>query len=310
MNIEIYSAAYGNIAKDFAISPQKINRAWMSTPKNAYSYKCLPLRIANELGWQIECPTNFTCVWDGGESKESIKFSFENPNDLHKNSTIKSYFGSGILTFGLPYIIRTPKKKSIYIRGPTNFYKEYCQYLDAVIETDWMNYYFTYNIKINKKDSVISFSKGEPICSFIILDLEEISNTQLINKDINKNKTLKRLQEFFTKKRIKNPSHNLDYYKGGYKGPQFKIAKTEDFKKQSIKFSHENKAIGCPFLHFNKLNLKEIQNPTFKNKFNFFKSKIYKKITFIKYLILNIIYFTINRIYTFTDKIHKQFIPK
>jgi hypothetical protein len=277
----------------------------MNTPKSSYSYKCLPLRIANELGWEIGCPTTFTCVWDGGESKESIKLSFENPNDLHKNITVKSHFGSGILTFSLPYIMRTPKKKSIYIRGPTNFYKEYCQYLDAVIETDWINYSFTYNIKINKKDSIISFTKGEPICSFIILNLEEISNTHLINKNINENKMLKRLQETFAKKRAKNHGHNLDYYNGGYTGPRIKITKENE-----IKYSHKNKAIGCPFLHFNRLNLKDPETLNLKNKFKFLKSKIYKKTIFIKNLILNIIYFIVNRLYYFVDKMHEQLIPK
>lgn len=131
-----------NIHNYFLISPQRPQRSWMEEKTLAFSYKCLPLKTANQLGWQISCPIDFSCTWGGDFLPESLKIEykdtgdkdldFENKKiiDLH---IVESHFGHGILTFNIPYIFRTPKKKALYIRGPTNWYKEYCQYLDAVL---------------------------------------------------------------------------------------------------------------------------------------------------------------------------------
>ncbi|HMZ02762.1 MAG TPA: DUF6065 family protein, partial [Burkholderiaceae bacterium] len=76
---------------------------------------------------------------------DALKFSF-NPEDLGPNKgQITSHFGSGILTFSLPYLFRTSPGYGMLVRGPTNCAKDGAAPLDGIVETDWAPYSFTMN---------------------------------------------------------------------------------------------------------------------------------------------------------------------
>lgn len=279
MNIQAYR--FGKMAEDFKISPQsQVRDCFQENSAVRNAYRCLPLRIGSELGWQIGCPTNFCCNWNGNTNSEGLKLFFQ--DEKYNDHNIGSHFGGGILTFKIPYIIRSPKKKSLYVRGPTNFYKEYCQYLDAVVGTDWLNFPFTYNIKINKKNTDIFFKKDEPICSFYFINLEETVNQNIQIKDIENNPALLssfRLLELERQEKVKEAKKGngtailKKYYKGGF----------------NLKDKKDD-AAGCPFLHFKRLNLKCNNNFKLKDVLFYFKLKIYFLIETCKNTIINYFY--------------------
>ena len=41
-------------------------REWMDETPDRFAYRCLPLLIANQAGWDLLCPTKFWLRWDGG----------------------------------------------------------------------------------------------------------------------------------------------------------------------------------------------------------------------------------------------------
>ena len=45
---------------------------------DANFYRCLPLTIGNQYGFIIKSEFDFSFIWDGGLSNESIKFFFTN----------------------------------------------------------------------------------------------------------------------------------------------------------------------------------------------------------------------------------------
>ncbi len=45
------------------LRPSPARRHWMDELPHAY--KCLPLLVANQWGWQILCPTDVVVTWDG-----------------------------------------------------------------------------------------------------------------------------------------------------------------------------------------------------------------------------------------------------
>jgi len=247
-------------------------------------YNCLPLKIANELGWTVTCPCDFSCIWDGDASRQGVKI-FSDTKNTHQeiSKLVMSHFSAGTLTFIIPYIFRTPKKYALYLRGPTNYYKEGIQYLDAVVETDWLNYSFTYNIKIHSINKKISFKKGEPLFSFIPLDLSKIHNSYVEVQPASKK--IKMEHALFIGKRrkvyaesvnevIKKLKNNEDLKSSYWMRDYFQGGAASNLS--------ENKIIGCPFLHFVKLNLDVIENLTFKEKINkkifLIKEKIKEKI--------------------------------
>src|SRR5438552_14789280 len=82
-----------------------VDRAWMDETRDRFAYRCLPLNIANQAGWMMPCPVSFSAIWDGGRDLECVRIACERPEG---NRWISSHFGSGVVTFSLPYLFRTP----------------------------------------------------------------------------------------------------------------------------------------------------------------------------------------------------------
>jgi len=142
------------------IRPAPAGREWMDKSPHRYAYRCLPLTIANAHGWEILNAAEFTAVWDGSEGIDAIKMRIANPA-LHM---ARSHFGSGILTFHIDAVFRTPPRVNLWVMGSPNLVKDAIQPLAGVIETDWSPYSFTMNWKFTRQDTPVTFAAGEPIC--------------------------------------------------------------------------------------------------------------------------------------------------
>ena len=125
-----------------------------------HAYKCLPLVIANQWGWQILCPTDVVVTWDGDPNLSGLHIDVA-PQYL---PAIKSQFGTGIVTFSPPWLFRTPPGWDLYGKGPSNRWKPNCVPLEGVIETWWLNYTFTLNWKLVEPGTVF-FARGESLGS-------------------------------------------------------------------------------------------------------------------------------------------------
>jgi hypothetical protein len=160
---------------DMPITPAPAERTWMDESDRRFAYRCLPLVIANQAGWFLPNPSNFVAVWDGGISKESVTIWYETPGHSQGtvpqapwvDSRITSHFGSGIITFALPYLFRTPRSVVLWAKGPTNSFKDGAQALEAIVETDWLPATFTMNWKLTRPGFPVHFRKGEPICMVV-----------------------------------------------------------------------------------------------------------------------------------------------
>ena len=123
-----------------------------------HAYKCLPLVIANQWGWQILCPTDAVVTWNGDSNLSGLHVDVA-PQYL---PAIKSQFGRGIVTFSPPWLFRTPPGWDLYLKGPSNRWKPNCVPLEGVIETWWLNYTFTLNWKLVEPGTVF-FARGESL---------------------------------------------------------------------------------------------------------------------------------------------------
>ena len=138
------------------LRPAPARRFWMDELPHAY--KCLPLVVANQWGWQLLCPTDVIVTWDGTEGLTGLRIEVA-PQFL---PAIKSQFGAGIVTFSPPWLFRTPPGWDLYLKGPTNRWKPNCVPLEGVIETWWLNYTFTLNWKLVEPGTVV-FRQGESL---------------------------------------------------------------------------------------------------------------------------------------------------
>jgi hypothetical protein len=175
-------------AADMPLSTAPVDRTWMEAAPQRAPYRCLPLVIANQAGWWIPCPASFTATWDGGLAKHNVQISFDptggtsgvpdlfapivvsadQPSPVIQNDPrVSSHFGSGIITFTIPFLFRTPPGINLWVKGPTNYIKDGVQPLEGVVETDWLAATFTMNWKLTRPHHTVRFARGEPICMIV-----------------------------------------------------------------------------------------------------------------------------------------------
>jgi hypothetical protein len=142
----IYSA---NTIEDVEkiIEKPSVKRPWF-TPD---FYRCLPLTVANQYGFFIKATFDFEVHWNGGNETEDMQFSFdeESAKKNIENPLVLSHFGNGIVTIGLPFILRTPPGVNLMIISPPNVLMHNMTVMSGVIETDNLRRDFSINIKLH-----------------------------------------------------------------------------------------------------------------------------------------------------------------
>jgi hypothetical protein len=144
------------------IRPARRERKWMDDADKRSPYRCLPLVVANQYGWEILSTHHIRAVWDGSSRADGLLVeNLSGDGFLHASS----HFGAGILTFQIPFLFQTPVGWNLMVRGPTNSPKDGIVPLDGIVETDWTQSTFTMNWRFTRAGT-IEFTLGEPICLF------------------------------------------------------------------------------------------------------------------------------------------------
>jgi Family of unknown function (DUF6065) len=169
-----YIHAYEVRPTEMKIIPAIADRQWMNETTDGFANRCLPLRIANQMGWLLLNDHPVEVIWNGGSKTSDLTVQSTGINSRPPN--ILSHFGHGILTWSLPYLFRTSPGYNLYVRGPSNTIKDGTTALDAVVETDWTAATFTMNWKITKPGLPIRFHLDEPICMFFPVRRHQLNN--------------------------------------------------------------------------------------------------------------------------------------
>lgn len=164
-------------AKGMELTSAPLDRDWMDATPSRFAYRCLPLTIANQAGWFIANPVDFTAIWDGSVGLDCVRLEFGsngpaessfvfgwNPTAPPQENRVLSHFGNGVLTFTIPYLFRTPPGINLWVKGPVNCLKDGIQALEGIVETDWLASTFTMNWRFTRPHHPVRFVKGEPIC--------------------------------------------------------------------------------------------------------------------------------------------------
>ena len=148
---------------DLLIRPASPRREWMDQTTRKFAYRCLPLTIANQYGWEMLCPCAFEAVWTGGPGLGAVTVVRLGDGDERLPS---SHFGEGVLTFHVDALFRTEQPYNLYVTGPVNGCKDGLVPLTGVVETNWLPFTFTMNWRFTRVGVPVRFEKGEPFCQF------------------------------------------------------------------------------------------------------------------------------------------------
>ena len=143
--------------------PAAYKRDWMDETAGGFAYHCLPMTLANQSGWFVLAPHGAVVEWNGGPAPTDLKVTIEGtPESVHAMSAV----GSGILSWTIPYVFRTPPGWNLLCRGPSNSVKDGIQALEGLVETDWSYASFSSNWKMTRPGRV-EFREGEPVAMLV-----------------------------------------------------------------------------------------------------------------------------------------------
>lgn len=163
-----------------SIRPCKITRDWMDETPARYAYRCIPLTAANSMGWEILNPVDTKIVWDGKDKGDQLHFKVQRTDPF----AAKPHFGSGTITWYIPFIFRTPPDYGLIVTGPANQDKKHVVPLDAFIRSDWLPFPFTMNWRITQANEPVVFKQGEPICRIFPYPLALLNDMELEIRDL------------------------------------------------------------------------------------------------------------------------------
>jgi hypothetical protein len=172
-NVPDNTIAVFRIAPDDILPEDRLGSIIFKSPKKRdwftpNFYRCLPLTIGNQYGFQISCEFDFGLNWDGTDNADAISFYFN--KDLQELNnlfpTLTSHFGNGIFTIMVPYVLRTPPGVNLMTINPTNSIVNNVTVMSGVVETDNLRHNFTFNIKVQEPNKVKYYPAGTPIAGF------------------------------------------------------------------------------------------------------------------------------------------------
>jgi hypothetical protein len=152
-------------ASEAGLEPAPATREWMQVTRDAFANRCLPLLIANQAGWHILNPIAVRARWNGGDRIPDLVV--ERIGEGGPAPIAQSHFGSGILTFTIPDLFRTPPGWNLLVRGPANLPKDGACALEGLVETDWSAATFTMNWILTRPGAEVIFEAGEPIAFLV-----------------------------------------------------------------------------------------------------------------------------------------------
>lgn len=160
---EFEMVAYGAWGHHVKLVPAWKRRDWMDAAGQGFPYHCLPMALANQSGWFVLAAHSAVAEWNGGPAPKdlTVRAVGDTPY-VH----IASAVGSGIVSWTIPYVFRTPAGWNLLCRGPANYPKDGAAPLEGLVETDWSFASFSMNWKLTRPGSV-EFQAGEPIAMLV-----------------------------------------------------------------------------------------------------------------------------------------------
>jgi hypothetical protein len=220
------------------VVPAAREREWMNNEESNFAYRCLPLTMANQYGWEVLFTRHVRATWNGRSHSRDVRIKGHGDS---KGVGCHSHFGCGILTFSLPFLFRTAPGWNLWVRGPTNRPKDGLMALDGIVETDWAHSTFTMNWRFTRACTV-EFDVGEPICQIFPIKRDTIESFSL---QIRMLRSVPELQKKYLKWSASRKTFIRQLRKKEEK------AVRQGWQKDYIKEAFQTKPSVCPVVAFN-----------------------------------------------------------
>lgn len=156
------------------VFPVKSNpyRGWYEKDGKTYNHAkyCLPLSMANSLGYILRSPSTFRVFWDGKENSDAKIEIIENKKPTHK---ITTHSARGSFTIQYRFVFKTSDKHFTYIKGIPNIRTKF-NVMEALIESWWFEGTFGVVCLLNQACDLV-IKEGDPIAVVMLLPTENLN---------------------------------------------------------------------------------------------------------------------------------------
>jgi len=152
-------AIYSSWGTQAPIVPAPIVREWMKPELPDLGQAWHSIVLANQSGWFVLADISVAANWNGGSAPSDIQIQADG---IAHFSRVSSCMGSGILTWTIPYVIRTPPGWNLLFRGPANCVKDGLIALEGLVEMDWIFDSLVFHWKFTRAGRC-DFQRGEPV---------------------------------------------------------------------------------------------------------------------------------------------------
>lgn len=200
MNRKIF--AYIEKESEAIIEQCSIKREWMDKTPNKHAYQCMPVSLANTIGWQISFPEEISFIWDGisDNTDEHVKI-------ISGQKFCSSARGNGTISFNSYITLKTDEDVTTLIMPVPNLFNENAQCFTALISTSFYESMIPIAWKILKPNVKIVIPPKYPVATILPISLKSLENFEMIIKE--KIQTVNEMEEIKEKlKFIKTKSEN------------------------------------------------------------------------------------------------------
>jgi hypothetical protein len=145
-----------------------VNRDWMDESIDKHAYKCLPVTLANCLGWSFSLPEDISFILHSSTGHVEILSGHKYSSVDRTNGTIS--FISGIT-------IRSEKPQSLLIMPVPNQFIDGVSPFTSVVNTSVLKAPIPSAWKITRYDQAITIKSGTPITAIIPISLTDLEDT-------------------------------------------------------------------------------------------------------------------------------------
>ena len=148
---------------------QKQREWWQADPKTQnHALHCLPLTMANCLGYYILAPGDFNVSWDGSWDSDVV---IDRPSRAAQG-VVDNHSAHGAFTVQPGFIPKTDEVGDfIFIKGMPNYRDSWFTVLEALIEAWWQPAEFGI-VCLMSRPGTFTVCRGEPIAQMFVYKAE------------------------------------------------------------------------------------------------------------------------------------------
>jgi len=162
------------IHKSANIEQLQVKRLWMDETPNKHAYQCMPISLANSLGWGISFPEDISFIWDGvcDTTPDHVKI-------LKGKKYCFASRGNATISFNTYLTVVTEEDVTTLVMPVPNEFNENAQCFTNLISTSFHKAPIPIAWRILKPNTEITIPAGTPVATIIPISLNTLQDFEV-----------------------------------------------------------------------------------------------------------------------------------